>query len=148
MPYKKSPLPNTIDKFYESYYFLHEMMHLYHEPLPFIFNLSAFVQALHNTRQMLFKELDKSSRFSTWKESKLQEMGENELLRKFYSTRRLVVHQSSLKTRSKAFIGLYRGMKVKQAIQIDRLLRDCRPAPVRRVAHPDGPGIYPPAEYV
>lgn len=116
---ESSPIPITVEKYLEMHYFLHGMLHLYHFPADFVFTFSAFVQALHNTRAILFKEVGNSERDKIWKAGTKEKLNNDVLLRKFWDARNLVVHQGVLRKSSKAFIGLYRRGKAKLAMEFE-----------------------------
>lgn len=111
------PLPDTHQKFKEAAYFLGKSAEYYHVPLEFQFNLNAFIQALRNTTFMLQSESAKPESFDPWYASKQAEMRQNDLLRRFVQARNIVVKQSSLKARSTACSGLFRGYRMKLWMQ-------------------------------
>ncbi|HLG26711.1 MAG TPA: hypothetical protein VI423_02905 [Paenisporosarcina sp.] len=85
--------------------------------MEFQFNLNAFIQAIRNITFMLQSEDNKPEGFQKWYESKQSDMKRNELLKRFVAARNIVVKQSSLTHKSKAWSGMYRGRKMKLAIQ-------------------------------
>ena len=111
------PIPDTNTKFKEAAYFLGKCAEHYHVPLEFQFNLNAFIQALRNTTFMLQSEPNKPEGFESWYETKQAEMRQSDLLRRFVQARNIVVKQSSLKARSTAFSGLFRGRRYKLGMQ-------------------------------
>lgn len=113
------PIPSTQDKYNEASYFLSKMIEHYHSPWEFQFNLNAFIQAFRNITFMLQAEPNKPEEFKKWYESKQDEMKANSLLKKFISARNVVVKQSSLSSKSKAQLGLFRGYKLKLAIETE-----------------------------
>ncbi len=113
----ESPIPDTHQKFKEATYFLGKCAELYHVPLEFQFNLNAFIQALRNTTFMLQSEPNKPDGFEAWYASKQVDMKRSDLLRRFVQARNIVVKQSSLKARSTAWSGLFRGRRFKLGMQ-------------------------------
>lgn len=107
------PIPDTHQKFKEAAYFLAKSAEHYHVPLEFQFNLNAFIQALRNITFILQSEPGKPEGFDSWYASKQTEMRQSDLLRRFVQARNIVVKQSSLKARSTAWSGLYRGYHFK-----------------------------------
>ena len=69
-----SPIPSTLDKFHEAFFFLNQTMRSYHAPTEFRFNLNAFIQALRNITFMLQSEENKPERFAEWYAAKQEEM--------------------------------------------------------------------------
>lgn len=111
------PIPDTHQKFKEAAYFLGKCAEHYHVPSEFQFNLNAFIQALRNTTFMLQSEPNKPEGFESWYASKQAEMRQSDLLRRFVQARNIVVKQSSLKARSSAWSGLFRGRRFKLGTQ-------------------------------
>lgn len=111
------PIPDTHQKFKEATYFLGKSAEHYHVPLEFQFNLNAFIQALRNVTFMLQSEPGKPGGFDSWYASKQTEMRQCDLLRRFVQARNIVVKQSSLKARSSACSGLFRGYRIKLWMQ-------------------------------
>jgi hypothetical protein len=111
------PIPDSHQKFEEATYFLGRCAELYHVPSEFQFNLNAFIQALRNITFMLQNEPNKPTGFATWYESKQVEMKNNHLLRRFVEARNIVVKQSSLKVKSTALSGVFRGRRFKLGMQ-------------------------------
>lgn len=111
------PIPDTHQKFKEAAYFLGKCAELYHVPLEFQFNLNAFIQALRNITFMLQSESDKPHAFDSWYTLKQAEMRQSDLLRRFVQARNVVVKQSSLKARSTALSGIFRGRRFKLGMQ-------------------------------
>jgi hypothetical protein len=111
------PIPDTHHKFKEATYFLGKCAEYYHVPAEFQFNLNAFIQALRNTTFMLQSEPSKPEGFGSWYASKQAEMRQSDLLRRFVQARNVVVKQSSLKARSTAWSGLFRGRRFKLGMQ-------------------------------
>jgi hypothetical protein len=115
----RCPIPATHHKYQEAEYFLFKMLEHYHDPLEFQFNLNAFIQAFRNITFMLQSEPEKPDGFDAWYEGKSAEMRAIGLLRNFVEARNIVVKQSSLKSKSRAQSGLFRGYRMKLAIQHD-----------------------------
>jgi len=113
----ESPILHTHQKFKEAAYFLGKCAEHYHVPLEFQFNLNAFIQALRNTTFMLQSEPKKPEGFESWYASKQADMKQSVLLRRFVQARNIVVKQSSLKARSTAWSGLFRGRRFKLGMQ-------------------------------
>lgn len=107
------PIPDTHQKLKEATYFLGKCAEHYHEPEEFQFNLNAFIQALRNITFMLQSERNTPEGFRAWYASKQAEMGKSDLLRRFVQARNVVVKQSSLKARSTARSGVFRGRHFK-----------------------------------
>ena len=110
-------IPDTHQKFDEAAYFLGKCAEYYHVPVEFQFNLNAFIQALRNTTFMLQSEPKKPDGFESWYVRKQTEMKGSELLRSFVQARNIVVKQSSLKARSTALSGVFRGRRFKLGVQ-------------------------------
>lgn len=104
-----SPIPATLDKFHEAFFFLNQTMRSYHSPAEFRFNLNAFIQALRNITFMLQSEENKTEGFAEWYAAKQEEMRGNELLKKFVGARNLIVKQGMLEARSTAHVGIFKG---------------------------------------
>jgi len=109
------PIPSTQDKFNEASYFLGKMIENYHNPWEFQFNLNAFIQAFRNITFMLQAEPNKPTNFEEWYKTKQEDMRANKLLKKFIHARNVVVKQSSLSSKSKAWSGIFRNRKLKLA---------------------------------
>lgn len=113
----KCPIPDTQQKFDEAAYFLGKCAKYYHVPLEFQFNLNAFIQALRNTTFILQSEPKKPDGFESWYVRKQTEMRKSELMRSFVQARNIIVKQSSLKARSTALSGVFRGRRFKLGLQ-------------------------------
>ena len=113
------PLAETDDKFQEAHYFIEQMMDEYHNPMPFRFNLNAFLQSLRNVTFVLQKDLSHRDGFRNWYSKRQKTMKEDPLLRDFAAGRNIVVKQRSLETNSKAEIGLFRGRTLKLGLSMD-----------------------------
>ena len=114
------PLAETHDKFDEAHYFIERMMIEYHAPIPFRYNLNAFLQALRSVTFVLQKELSHRDGFrEKWYPVRQQTMKEDPLLRNFVNGRNIVVKEGSLEMNSRANIGVFRGRNLKLAIGID-----------------------------
>lgn len=113
------PLAETHDKFSEAHYFIERMMTEYHEPVPFRYNLNAFLQALRNVTFVLQKELSGRPRFREWYHERQVTMMQDPLLRKFVEGRNIVVKQRSLEINSSAMIGFFRWRTLKLAFDMD-----------------------------
>lgn len=111
------PIPHTHQKFKEATYFLGRCAEQYHVPSDFLFNLNAFIQALRNITFILQSEPNRPESFVAWYESKRVEMKQSELLRSFVQARNIVVKQSSLKAKSTAWSGVFRGRRFKLGMQ-------------------------------
>ena len=112
-----SPIPSTIDKFWESWYFLLMAADNYHDPWAFRYNLNAFIQALRNITFMLQGETPKPAGFEAWYAQKQDEMRDEPKLRRFVQARNLVVKKQMLVPRSTVTIGIYRGRRFKICMQ-------------------------------
>lgn len=110
-------IPSTLHKLDEANYFLARMFENYHSPFEFQFNLNAFIQAIRNVTFMLQSEEDKPAGFAAWYEETQKELRGNQQLRKFVAARNIIVKQSSLTHKSHVWSGLFRGRKLKLAIQ-------------------------------
>lgn len=111
------PLAETHDKLVEADYFIHQMMNEYHDPLPFRFNLNAFLQALRSVTLVLQKEFSSRDGFrEKWYPIQQDKMKADPLLRAFRDGRNIVVKQRSLEINSKAEIGVFRYWKLKGGI--------------------------------
>ncbi|MCK9224930.1 MAG: hypothetical protein M0Q02_07580 [Candidatus Muirbacterium halophilum] len=110
------PIPSTQDKFNEADYFLMKMMEHYQNPWEFQFNLNAFIQAFRNITFMLQAEPNKPKEFEEWYLKKQEDMKANKLLRNFVQARNIVVKRSSLSSKSKAQLGLFRDRSLKLSI--------------------------------
>lgn len=108
-----SPITATVDKFWESWYFLLGMCDNYHDPYAFRYELNAFIQALRNITFMLQSEKSRPSSFDDWYATQQEMMRSDEHLRRFVGARNLIVKQSMLATASKAHVGLFRGRRFK-----------------------------------
>lgn len=113
------PIQDTHQKFKEAAYFLGRCAELYHAPTEFLFNLNAFVQALRNITFILQSEPNRPDGFDFWYKSKQDEMRQIDLLRRFIQARNIVVKQSSLKAKSTARSGVFRGRQFKLGMQHD-----------------------------
>ena len=113
------PVPATHQKYQEAEYFLVKLLEHYHDPWEFQFTLNAFIQAFRNITFMLQSEPNKPAGFEEWYVMKRTKMRENRLLRNFVEARNIIVKQSSLTSKSSAMSGLFRGYRMKLAIQHD-----------------------------
>ncbi|MBI5938236.1 MAG: hypothetical protein HY850_10350 [Betaproteobacteria bacterium] len=107
------PIPDTHQKLKEATYFLGKCAEHYHVPSEFLFNLNAFIQALRNITFILQSEPNRPEAFDLWYEKKQEEMRQIDLLRRFVQARNIVVKQSSLKAKSTARSGVFRGRRFK-----------------------------------
>lgn len=114
-----TPIKTTLQKYSEARYFLYEMMKSYHDGNKFLFNLNSFIQSIRSITFYLQAEENKPSSFEDWYEEKQDEMRKNQLLRKFKNSRDIIVHKSSLESKSTAWIGSYRGHKLKLGFNIN-----------------------------
>ncbi|MCY3912850.1 MAG: hypothetical protein OXG43_06330 [Chloroflexi bacterium] len=110
------PLAQTDDKFDEAHYFVSRMMDEYHDPMPFRYNLNAFLQALRNVTFVLQKEFAHRDGFSSWYQKKQEAMRNDSLLRNFLEGRNVVVKQGSLELNSNATVGVFRSRTIKLGI--------------------------------
>ena len=85
----------------------------YHKADEFRFNLHAFIQALREVTFMLQNDKSKIPDFEKWYEKMQEKMKANSCLLRIKNTRTLIVHQQSLKAKSKIEVGLYRGRNLK-----------------------------------
>jgi hypothetical protein len=116
---KDMPMLSTRQKFFEAEYFLARMLENYHKPWEFLFNLNAFIQAFRNITFMLQSEEEKPEGFKDWYNVKQLEMKDHPILKKFVKVRNIIVKQSSLTAKSRAWSGLFRRRKMKLAIAHD-----------------------------
>jgi hypothetical protein len=110
------PVPATHDKFFESHYFLDQMLFSYHEPQHFGWNLNAFLQALRSVTLMLQAELTHHKGFQEWYSKEQELMRGDALLKRFLDGRNFVVHQGMLRRRSHVQAGFFRGRTCKLAL--------------------------------
>lgn len=106
------------DKLEEAYHFLLMMSFSYHKADEFRFNLHAFIQSLRGVTFMLQNYKDIIPDFEKWYSKKQEEMKNDSCLKSICSTRTIVVHQRSLKPKSKVEIGVYRGRRLKVGLII------------------------------
>jgi|HubBroStandDraft_3_1064219.scaffolds.fasta_scaffold29643_2 hypothetical protein len=111
------PVPSTHDKYNEARYFFGKLLECYHQPEEFQFNLNAFIQAIRNITFMLQSEENKFEGFDEWYAAKQEGMRANGALRRFVEARNIVVKCSSLAAKSKARSGLFRGRRLKLAVE-------------------------------
>jgi hypothetical protein len=102
------PIPLTHDKFHEAHYFLGRILDEYHQPMPFRWNLNAFLQSLRAVTLMLQKELHGHQGFHEWYEPRRQQMQSDSLLRRCLEGRNLIAHHGSLRRRSLVEMGVFR----------------------------------------
>lgn len=105
--------PDSTYRLMEASYFLQRMVETYHIPDAFQFNLNATIQSIRNITFVLQSELSTNTHFLNWYKIKQEEMRSNPLLRKFIDARNLIVKKSSLKTSSRASIGLFKYDRIK-----------------------------------
>jgi hypothetical protein len=122
-----SPIPSTVDKLWEAWYFILCMVENYHDPHAFRYNLNAFIQALRNITFMLQSEDPKPPGFKAWYEARRKEMASNAQLKRFVEARNLVVKQQMLAAKSTLRIGIFRGRRFKLGVggEVDHF-RDSR----------------------
>jgi hypothetical protein len=84
------------------------MVDHYHQPDPFRYSLSAFLQAARNVTFALQKELSGSSGFEEFWEERQTEMKADSDLRLLNDARVIVVHKGSLVPSSSMFIGHFK----------------------------------------
>ena len=113
------PLAQTDDKFIEAHYFVSRMMDEYHDPMPFRYNLNAFLQALRNVTFVLQKEFSHRDSFREWYQERQKTMKDDPLLRKFVDGRNVVVKKRSLELNSKATTGVFRSRTLKLGLAGD-----------------------------
>jgi hypothetical protein len=108
-----SPFPSTVDKYWEAWYFLLGVCENYHDPIAFKYELNAFIQSLRNITFMLQSEPRRPTTFAAWYTGEQAKLRGDATLRRFVEVRNLVVKQSSLVTKSKVDLGLFRGRRFK-----------------------------------
>jgi hypothetical protein len=113
------PLPSTHQRCAETQYFLEQSLLHYHSPQPFLHNLNAFIQALRNITFILQSELKNREGFGTWYDEKRAEMRSIPPLKRMVEARNIVVKRSSLAARSKVSCGLFRGRRMKLAMNTE-----------------------------
>jgi hypothetical protein len=118
-PRFKCPIPATHDKYEEAHYFIEQMMHEYHEPDHFRYNLNGFLQALRSVTFIIQSELQGIADFEKWYEAQKESMKGDPLLRRFLEGRNIIVHRRMLKRKSRVELGLFRWRQLKLAIVQD-----------------------------
>ena len=113
------PIPATHDKFDGAYYFFHRMLEEYHEPLPFRWNLNAFLQALRTVTFMLQAELSDRAGYKDWYAQQQVAMKSDELLKAFAEGRTTIVHKGMLRRKSKVEAGVFRFRTLKLGLGHD-----------------------------
>jgi hypothetical protein len=113
---ENSPLPSTVDKFWEAWYFLLAMTGEYHDPHAFRYNLNAFIQAFRNITFILQSEESRPPGFEVWYSAKRAEMREIELLKRLVDARNLIVKKSMLAPSSEVRLGLFKGRRFKLGV--------------------------------
>ena len=116
------PLEETDDRFREAHYFVARMMDEYHNPVPFRYNLNAFIQALRNVTFVLQKEFSRRDGFQEWYQERQETMKEDHLLHRFADGRNLVVKQRGLEMHSKVEVGIFRGRTIKFVLSVNEPL--------------------------
>lgn len=111
------PIASTHEKYNEAIYFICKCLESYHKPDEFRYNINAFIQSFRNITFMLQSEENRPEFFDEWYTQKQEEMKTHELLQRFVSARNIVVKKSMLETRSTVRVGIFRGRKMKLAIQ-------------------------------
>lgn len=114
-----TPLPATVDKYWEAWYFLLGLMEHYHDPYAFRYELNAFIQALRNITFMLQSEPARPTNFAAWYADEQAALRADPTMRNFVDARNLIVKQSSLAARSKAELGLFRGRRFKLGMNLE-----------------------------
>lgn len=112
------PLPASHDRYGEAHYFLHRMEQEYHNPQLFRYNFNAFVSAARAVHEMLQKELEKKGHTQWWKLRKKEFIADS-VLQRFARGRNVILHQRALIEGSNIKFGLFRGRKMKLAIDTD-----------------------------
>jgi hypothetical protein len=136
---KVCPLEEADDRFQEAHYFINQMMHEYHEPEPFRWNLNAFLQALRSVTFVLQKTLAHEPAFSEFWIAQQKLMREDELLRKFVDGRNVVVKERNLLLHSKVAFGVFNHRRLRVAFNFDIPARmSSREALHRLRSVPDG----------
>lgn len=112
------PIPLAHDKFHEAHYFLGRILDEYHQPMPFRWNLNAFLQALRTVTLMLQKELHGRDGFEAWYGPWRQRMRSDLLLRRCLEGRNVIAHHGSLARRSYVEMGLFRYREFKLGLGV------------------------------
>lgn len=115
---EECPLEESHDRLIEASYFLHQLVEEYHSPAPFRYNGNAFLSALKSTTEMLRMDLERNKKVQWYKENK-RDLSSDPVLSRFMVGRNIVLHQRPLLRGSKLQAGLFRGNKLKLALDLD-----------------------------
>jgi hypothetical protein len=112
------PLPMAHDRFEEAHWFLHQMLRHYHYPDLFRYSANAFLSAVKSTVEVLRVELQKAHE-GDWFKQRMEQIRQDEVLSAFQVGRNIALHQRSIIAGSRVQAGLFRGYKLKLALEID-----------------------------
>ena len=93
------------------------MIHEFHEPDPFRWNLNAFLQALRSVTLMIQSELKGQDGFEAWWGDWRKRLKSDPLLVKFVEGRNVVVHKGQLNRRSQVKAALFAHRRLKMSIE-------------------------------
>jgi len=110
-------MPGTHDRLAEGQYFLLQMLEKYHSPDEFRWNLHAFVQAVNSFAEIGLMESQNSTEFKQFRDS-LANLTLDTTWKKLTQLRNEAVHKEPLLANASLWIGMYRYMKLKMAMQI------------------------------
>jgi hypothetical protein len=102
------PTAGAHDKLAEAHHFVHAMVDHYHDPDPFRYSLSAFLQAARNVTFILQSEMTGTNGFGGFWVERQAEMRADTDLKLLNDARVTVVHRSSLVPSSSMFIGHFK----------------------------------------
>lgn len=112
------PLPESHDRFNEAHYYLHQIEQHYHNPQTFRYSVNAYIAALRAVHELLAKELERNGEIRWWKDRR-KEFVDDDVLSKFARGRNIALHQRPLVRDSQVSIGLFRGRRLKLAMQLN-----------------------------
>ena len=139
-------IPSAHDKLSEAHFFLHEMMRLYHEPHPFRYSLSAFLQAARSSTLMLQKELSAKDGFKEWWAQQTKAMKADPDWKLINDLRVEVVHTSVLVPASSVGVGLFQYGRMKMGLiqlKADPMIPSLPSLLIRRPHASDLYGVHP-----
>lgn len=108
----------TENKLYEAKYFFNQMKYNLNNPQILGFNISAFITAARTVTWFMQKEYASNPKFSSWYETKQQEMKDDSVCKFFHDLRTANIHTHSPKTHREVSVSISESVPVSDSISV------------------------------
>jgi len=116
---RECPIMDIHDRLNESYFHITEMAENYHVPALFRYSLNAFLSSLQSIKYLIKKLADSNPDVKKIFDLYLKVFSEDEsFIKRMIDARNIVIHESNLRMRSTAKLGVFRWRTHKLAIEI------------------------------